>query len=312
MRFTRKIIILLLGLTVMGLVLSSLYIVTQDYSHDFYCRRGTFSQATIIPAGVDSLTEKSWLTLENTDGFRIECGMLSPRDTSRRYPVIIVLGGEETGKNVVDYARGIRNVIIASPDYGYRKKEDYSIVEFLADVPGIRNALLDVIPSVMLLTDYLFRRSDVDTTRLVLVGYSFGAPFIPCIAAHDRRAVAAVMVYGGGGLRTLIRHNVRRYRGQLASEFVGAMGGVLLYPLEPMRYIEKVSPVHFFMINGTEDEQIPKANAQMLYAQAKEPKKIVWLESGHVSPRNQELTGRIIETLQRELSALNILDSARK
>lgn len=297
----------ILSLLIVISLLDLLYLYTKDYSLYFNNRRGKFSRATITPAGGDSLTQKSWLTIYNTDGFQVECGLLTPREKDKRYPAIIVMGGKATGKHAVGYALGIKNVIIVAPDYAYEPKERYSSMEFLRDVPDIRQSVLDMVPSVLLLTDYLWRRSDVDTTKLVLVGYSFGAPFVPCIIAHDRRASVAVMVYGGGELRTLIRHNVNRYRGRAVSEFIGLLGGVLLRPLEPMRYIEFVSPTPLIMTNGTEDEQIPRENVDALYAKAKEPKKLVWIESKHVNPKKVELTQQIIDTLEDELRVLDIL-----
>ncbi|MEK7249333.1 MAG: hypothetical protein AAB209_02815 [Bacteroidota bacterium] len=289
--------------------LDLLYLYTKDYSSYFNNRRGIFARATLTPAGGDSLTEKTWLIVENTDGFKVECGLLTPRDKSKRYPAIVLMGGKATGKYAVDYALDIRNVIIIAPDYPYEPKENYTITEFLIDVPEMRRALLDMVPSVMLLTDYLFRRSDVDTAKLVLLGYSFGAPFVPCIIANDRRAAVGVMVYGAGELRTLIRHNVNRYEGKAISEFVGLLGGLLLRPLEPMRYIEQVSPTPFIMINGTDDEMILRENVEALYAKAKEPKKKIWIESKHVNPRDLELTKKIIITLSNELAGLGVLDS---
>jgi dipeptidyl aminopeptidase/acylaminoacyl peptidase len=166
-----------------------------------------------------------------------------------------------------------------------------------------------MVPSVMLLTDYLCQRPDVDTTKLVLLGYSFGAPFVPCIIAHDRRAAVAAMVYGGGELRSLITHNVRRYKGAIFSEFVGLAGGVLLRPLEPLRHIDRVAPTPLLMINGAQDEQVPRENVEMLYDKAGEPKKIIWLESKHVHPGNVDLTRLIVKTLKEELTEMKILGS---
>ncbi len=296
----------MVGILVMLSGLAYLYL--RDYADYFGKQRGTFAHAIITAAEGDSVSEKSWLKIENADGFIVECGLLVPREKGKRYPAIILLGGKATGKHAVDYALGIKDVIIAAPDYRYEPQEKYSVTEFLADVPEIRRALLDMIPSVMLLTDYLFTRNDVDTSKLVIVGYSFGAPFVPCILAHDKRAAVAAIVYGGGDLRTLIRHNVRRYEGAFLSEFVGQFGGLLLRPIEPMRYVERVSPVPLLMINGTDDEQIPRENVELLYATAYEPKKIIWIESKHVHPRNPELTAKIVGLLQEELVSLGILD----
>lgn len=295
------------GVCIGVLHLAHLYV--KDYASEFLSRRGSFSHAKLTPAGGTEETEKFWLTVQNSSGFAVECGLLVPKQTGKRYPAIVLLGGRATGKNAVDFAIDIEDVILAAPDYGYTPRAEYTMPQLLSDVPEIRRALLDMVPAVMLLTDYLFTRSDVDTTKLVLIGYSFGAPFVPAIIRYDRRATAAFIVYGGGDLRNLIRHNVRRYRGAFISEMTGWMGAILLSPLEPLRSIEHISPVPLVMINGTADEQIPRANAELLYQKAKEPKKIIWLESMHVHPRNPELTVRIIRTIQQELLKMGILES---
>jgi predicted esterase len=264
----------------------------------------------LLPAEDSARSRKSWLTLTNTNGLRVECGVLTPQDSSRRSPAIVLLGGKTTGKNAIDYALGIEHVIIVALDYPFEPRPHYSFLQLIADVPAMRQALLDMVPAAMLVTDYLRTRTDVDTSRILLLGYSFGAPFVSCIAVHERRYAAAVMVYGAGGLRTLIRHNVLRYEGEIMSEVVGVLGAVLLAPLEPMRTIEHVSPTPLIMINGTNDEMIPRANVEALYERARAPKRLVWIESAHVNPRNPELTTRIIQTLSKELAALGILDSS--
>jgi fermentation-respiration switch protein FrsA (DUF1100 family) len=115
------------------------------------------------------------------------------------------------------------------------------------------------------------------------------------------------MVYGGGELTSMIRHNVARYESVWLSEFVGRLGGALLYPLEPMRYAEKIFPTPLVMINGENDEQIPRYNTELFFNAAREPKKLIWLKSQHVRPDNENLTRRIIETLKEELKRLKIL-----
>lgn len=292
------------------LLLGWWYLARQDFAAYFQERRGAGFVAEEEPAGEDSLFRKSWVRLRTPEEFSVLCGVLAPNavgDTARRYPAIIVLGGKATGRYAVDYALDIRDVILVAPDYPYEPRESYTIPEFLWDVPAIRRAIVDMIPSVMLIMDYLARRPDVDTTRIVLLGYSFGAPFVPVIMAHDQRPAVAAMVYGGGDLESLIGHNVARYEGEGTSRFVGWLAGLLLRPLEPLRYAGQIAPTPLVMINGTEDEQVPRANTERLYDAAREPKKLIWIESRHVHPRNVELTRRIIATLRGELVRLNIL-----
>jgi dienelactone hydrolase len=290
-------------------LITALYFYTKNYGGYFESRRGKLAHVSVVSTGSDSLVEKSWLTVSNTGGLTIECGLLVPRAKHRRYPAIILMGGKRTGKYAVNYALNINNVIFVAPDYPYSPRESYTFTQLLSDVPEIRQALLDMVPSVMLLTDYLWQREDVDTTKLILIGYSFGAPLVPAVVTYDRRAAAAAMVYGGGNLRSLITHNVRRYEGALVSECIGMLGGLLLRPLEPMRYVERIAPTPLIMINGAQDEQIPRENVELLYAKAREPKKLVWLESKHVHPKNVELTKMIVKTLAHELALLGVLDS---
>lgn len=290
----------------------------RDDSSVFFARKGDLQRVGLEPVASDSLFDRSWLTLESSTGLTVVSGMLSPSagkaggSAGQRYPAVVLLGGKATGKYAVDYALGIRNIVLVAPDYPYEPRSSYTVAEFLGDVPAIRQAILDMFPSVMLVVDYLHSRPDVDTTKIVLLGYSFGAPFIPAIAATDRRASVAAIVYGGGGMRTLIRHNVRRYRGALESELVGSVSGLLLRPVEPLRYAREITPMPLVMINGTDDEQIPRQNTMALFDRAGEPKTLVWIESGHVHPRNVDLTQKIIASLSSELEKLGIFDERQR
>lgn len=287
------------------------YISLKDYSAEFTRRKGTLREVQTEEYGRDSLASRQWAILKSNNGFTVLCGLLIPKSNTtephRKFPAIIVLGGKATGKRAVDYTLGIPNVIIIAPDYPYEPRESYTVWSFVQDLPQIRQALLDMVPAVMLLTDYLSTRPDVDSSRIVLLGYSFGAPFVPAIMAHDRRPAVAAMVYGGGDLHALIRHNVRRYDGAIASELVGLSAAVLLRPLEPMRYVEQIAPVPLLMVNGTNDEQVPRENTELLFNAAREPKQIAWLDSRHVNPRNPELTRRIIDTLRVRLAGIGVV-----
>ncbi len=243
------------------------------------------------------------------DGGHKNSEVTSANILPNRFPAIILLGGKATGKYAIDYAIDINNVIILALDYPYEPRESYNFWTIAEDIPAVRQALIDMVPAAMLAADYLFRRVDVDTTKLVILGYSFGAPFVPVIVANDRRAAVAAMVYGGGELHSMIRHNVARFKGPVLSEFVGFLGGgLLLRPMEPMRFADKISPIPLVMINGKNDEQIPRYNTELFFNAAREPKNIVWLESKHVNPNNPELTRHIITTLKEELRMLKILE----
>jgi hypothetical protein len=302
-------VLVLIALAVLG----TAYVATRDYSEDFRERHGTFRSVETDSTEADTLVTRSWVTLRSTSGLQVACGVVVPHQPAEtpggKYPAIILLGGKATGKNAVRYAFNIDDVVIVAPDYAYEPRRSYSTLQFLGDLPAMHGAILDMVPSVMLVLDYLERRGDVDLSRVVLMGYSFGAPFVPVIMANDARPDVAAMVYGGGDMESLIRHNVGRYEGPFVARAVGLLSGALLRPLEPLRHVGKISPRPVLMINGLDDEQVPRANTEMLYESAGQPKRIVWLESKHVTTRNLTLTVKIIGTLRAELVAMGILRS---
>jgi pimeloyl-ACP methyl ester carboxylesterase len=284
------------------------YFWTRDYSSWYQQRRGKLSHVAVEKIGGDSLSDRFLISLRSSSGLTATCGLLVPRTERQRSPAIILLGGKQTGRYAIDYALGARNTLIIAPEYPYEPPKAYTLPQFLADVPSIRGALLDMVPIVTLITDYLWQREDVDTTRLVLLGYSFGAPFVPTIFSVERRPAVAAMVYGGGDLYSLIQHNVQQYEGRVVSKFVAALGALLLRPLEPLRYVDRISPIPLIMINGEDDELVPRRNVLALYNNAREPKRLVWLPSKHVHPKNVQLTKLILETLRRELSRVGITE----
>lgn len=304
-RYGRAVLILLIVLAGASGIVYHLF--TRDASGSLLRNRGPLTSVRLEETEGISGSQKYLLTITGGRGLSVRCGCLVPRREGTRVPAIILLGGKQTGRHAVDYALGVSGVLIVSPDYPFDFQESYTAWQFLKEIPAMRRALLDLVPSIMLVIDYLWQRNDVDTTKIVLLGYSFGAPLVPATAALDRRLAAAAMVYGGGDLRTLVRHNVRRYRGPILSELAGAAAGLLLRPLEPMQYVDRIAPTPLIMINGTDDEQIPRQNVEMLYNRAREPKNLVWLQSRHVRPTNVGLTRQIIQVLEGELARLDIV-----
>jgi len=219
------------------------------------------------------------------------------------------MAGRDTGRRAIDHVTDIKNVVVVALDYGYEPRPKFGVRTFLHDLPEMRNAALAVVPRSLLALEYLRSRPDVDATRIILLGYSFGAPLVPRIAAEDKGLAMAGMIYGGGNLRRLIAHNVRRSRGWLTSQLAGLMGSVLLRPLDPLRHAGDMAPTRLLMVNGLLDELIPKKCAEALYRRARNPKKIVWLESTHITAKNRELTRRITGVIRDELVAMSLLNA---
>jgi fermentation-respiration switch protein FrsA (DUF1100 family) len=253
--------------------------------------------------------QKSFLTLRSTSGLEVDCGELSPQGNGRAHPAVILLAGNASGAHAVDDALGVEDVVTLSVGYRYTPPSGAGLVDYALDVPKARRALLEVVPAVLLARDYLKTRKDVDPSRIALVGLSFGALYVPVVVAQDRGFAAAVMVDGGGGLASLLGHNLERAGVGRVSGCAGLLGARLLRPLEPLHYAQRISPVPLVMINATGDALVPRENALAFFSQAREPKSLVWLETGHVHVGDRALLRRVAETVRRALEELRVLEA---
>ncbi len=80
-------------------------------------------------------------------------------------------------------------------------------------------------------------------------------------------------------------------------------GAWLLTPLEPLDYAGSISPRPLILINGSRDTSIPRKSVEALYGAAREPKRLIWLDEGHIRPRNTELIRRVLRAAYEALIA---------
>jgi dienelactone hydrolase len=112
--------------------------------------------------------------------------------------------------------------------------------------------------------DFLVRERQADSSQLALVGYSRGAQAGMIVGAADKRFAAVALLYGG--------HFDAKETGHLAA----ACGA---------NYIGRIAPRPLFLLNGTQDADYEReSQVEPLHRIARNPKKIVWVETGHVFP----------------------------
>ncbi|MFQ5769000.1 MAG: alpha/beta hydrolase family protein [bacterium] len=240
----------------------------------------------------------------NEKGTRIGFLLQKPRNSEKRLPAVVILGGIDIGKETLSYLDEKGSVLIAAMGYPYdlRKVESFSLKATFA----IREAVFNTVAGTMLVMDYLRRKTNIDTNRVTLVGYSFGAPFVPSIMSLDRRYKAAAFIYGGGDLGFLIGNYLRDQFGILGRP-LGELAGLLIRPIEPFLYIQDIAPHPFVMIQGTHDSFFPPNNAKKLFNKAGVPKELIWIQSSHMAPWKKDLLKQIISTLKDWLTKNNLL-----
>lgn len=273
----------------------------QDYSQVFLDRKGNL--ISIEEQQVDS--RKYRVRLRSSKGLVVEGFIKVPDSPQKQAPAVIVLAGLETGAWVVDMIGGVKEVnetIIMAMNYPYRGKISLEGTQLVATLLQFRQAIFDTIVSGLFLVDYLSQRDDVDPERIVMVGISFGSPFAIVVSALDSRIKGVAIHYGGGDLEQLLFHNIQSENWILRRLF-SWLGALILAPIEPLKYVNRISPRFLFMINGEQDERIPLESVQALFQRAHPPKELIWLESNHVYPSERELikelTRRTVQWMKR-------------
>jgi predicted esterase len=145
----------------------------------------------------------------------------------------------------------------------------HGVVSLLITPPELDSAPLDPAAAVSEIAyemremdralDLLASRSEVDPTRLGVVGFSFGAV---------RGATFAG--YAGSRLRIVI----------LAS-LPPSYDTPWMEPFDPIAWVPHISPAALYVQEGTQDTWFTRAEAEALVAAAHEPRRLVWYEAGH-------------------------------
>jgi len=269
----------------------------RDYQSDFISQKGRLvstKETLLYHRSTDSLVQ---IQLEGDNGIEVEGYLRIPSSTDGPHPALIILGGLGTGKRVLDYIENTDGLVLLALDYPYRgKTRKLRWWEFLANLPGMRRAILNTPPAVMLCVDYLEARRDIDRSRIILIGGSLGALFVPAIAAADPRISGVALLFGAGDLQSLLRTNISVP--EPIASIVSWIGAILVSPVEPLKYIDRVSPRPLFMLNGTGDTRMPSRCSRLLYDKAGPPKTIVWIPAEHLHVSSNKFHDRVRKELE--------------
>ena len=222
-------------------------------------------------------------------------------------PLIILLGGQRTGRDAVELVGDTRGVLVAALSYPYQGEPKPKGLAFLAAIPRIQEALLDAPAAILLVRRALLERRDLEISRVELVGVSLGSPFVVYAGSLEQGFERVWSIHGSGRLDVLLERSLETRIG-----FGPLRGGVagLAYllahgpPLAPERHVGQIAPRPFVMINAAADVQLPRECVESLFDAAREPKELVWLEGGHVRPGKaeviRELADRVLDRLELE------------
>ncbi len=262
--------------------------LTRDPEPGMIARRSTIAAVEEGAPTIEGNHEIRNVTLRAASGIEVDLTIKRPlldETSPERRPIALLLGGHRRGRNAVQFIPDAGGMIVAALSYPYAGEPKPDALEFVGDIPNIRQAFLDTPPAIMLALDYLLAQPDVDPTWVELVGVSLGGPFVTIAAALDDRVSRVWVVHGSAGSYGPLEVSMRREIPipgvrQLAA---GLSALIINGPrMAPERWVHRVAPRPFVMVNARNDERMPRYLVERLFESAKEPKRIVWLPGGHV------------------------------
>lgn len=206
-------------------------------------------------------------------------GLLSiPKNGTFPLPVIILVHGLGDHKAVdyMEYGNAFflkNNYAVMRIDlsgHGERRGDFY---EF--DLTGphkywSRNIIVQSVFDLRRAVDFLETRIELDHKRIGYYGISLGGITGTIFSGAENRIKVPVVALAGGQLNLLYKEDAMTTK---AKEFVSI--------IEPLNFVQQISPRPFLMLNAANDEVIPPLMSNLLFNAAKEPKEIIWYKAEH-------------------------------
>jgi fermentation-respiration switch protein FrsA (DUF1100 family) len=171
---------------------------------------------------------------------------------------------------------GLTTVSIDFRDTGARASSQAKTSQVLTNPTMLPKLIRGTVGDLQSLIDYLEKRSYC-RRNIAYGGESLGGVIGTILAATDKRVRAAVLIVTPGHWR-----GVRPVDPGLAGRprAIAAFTR-LLSPLDPDRFIGRISGRPVLIMNGINDRTVPLSNARALQAAARQPKTVINFRGGH-------------------------------
>ena len=292
-RITR-IVLLVLTLLIAGYVIE-LAIPKYDY---FLERAGSVDASTVEVTASEQLIDE-YVSLESTSGLTAELRVRRPAG-DERVPVLLVLGGFDTGKDAVELGGTPNGVAFAALDYPYGGEESLSgFYRTVRAIPDVQQAFFDSPAVLMLAMDWLDEQPWVE--RVELVGASLGVPFTAVAGALDDRFSRIWLLHGGGDNYEWVESAARQeIENGVLSWLVGRSVLFLCYgnSFDTVEWVLRSAPREVVIVMAENDDFVPP-EAQQPFADIgdRDHVEIIWTEGRHIMPGRPDELGQLLNVV---------------
>ncbi|MDZ4661062.1 MAG: hypothetical protein SGJ18_05525 [Pseudomonadota bacterium] len=241
------------------------------------------------------------LELSMSDGTRYTALLTLPKKTDLPLPVLIVLGGFDTGEKSLEQLPVDLNAIYATVDYPYKAPNQRSFLADLKEIPEIKKAIHRVDLCVDALIEKLRIDPRVNKNRMIFAGASFGAPFAITAAVRNSEIDGILLIHAFGKVESAITQqlvNKWEWWSYPIAFLLGHITWDYLAYKDPETEVRKLhSHQQVLNLYATEDEQLPIQSIQSLQtALSESPAQVTSqkAEGGHLGPGKKEVFSSVI------------------
>jgi fermentation-respiration switch protein FrsA (DUF1100 family) len=304
----RRVLWWILGVLSVAIIAYSIYLAFPRYDY-FLERTGTLVDAEVIEEARD-IDRSYTVHLKSSTGLEVDMRVLRPEvDVTEKLPLVLVLGGQETGKDAIDLIGAADGIAFAAIDYPYDGNQDLDgFWKSVAAIPDVQRAFLDSPPAVSLAVTWLLQQDWVDPERVELAGVSLGVPFATAAGALDTRFSRVWMLHGGGDNVSWVSHNARRHIDNEVLRHLTARTVLFIVhgrSFETRRWIPEIAPRPLIIVAAKNDDYVPREAQEPLVEAAKlDHVELIWTDGRHIGPnRGDELKQLLIIVRDRVLGS---------
>lgn len=227
------------------------------------------------------------LAYDSVHDQRVTAIFTLPKKFAPPYPAVVLLAGSGGHKDT-DYVRiasdmmstlGYATISLDAQYHGERSRPGRSGDIHLINSDTMRDAWIQTVVDLRRAVDYLQSRPDIDAKKIGYLGFSQGGMIGGTFIGVEPRIAAACLAIPGGGF---LEWGPKAGLWKETTPAIEANAALT----DPVHFIGRFSPRPLLMLSARRDELIPKFATDALFNAAKEPKELVWFDSGHVLPPN--------------------------
>lgn len=228
--------------------------------------------------------------IEGEGGVRAE-GLLAAGEGTPEVGVLLI-GGIGTGARAAGLVPARSGMAVLALEYPLKGKLPRGSV--FAKATGLGRVVEGTAESLVAFAlGRRFLDERLGAERVVVVGVSLGVPFAAALGTLEPKPDGVALLYGGGDVGRIVARALPG-KPEFLKSIVGRMLGRVIARFDPVRLVPDIPPSPLLLVNSERDPRIPAASVRALHRAAREPKKTVLLEGGHVLPEKEDLLRSLV------------------